>query len=906
MPDNGSRPDPEALLARVQRDERQKTQGRLRIFLGAAPGVGKTFAMLEAARARRAEGVKVLAGVVETHGRPETEALLTGLDVLPRRGIEYSGHRLEELDLDGALASQPALLLVDELAHANVPGSRHPKRWQDVIELLERGIDVYTTLNVQHLESQSDLVAGISGVTVRETVPDSLLERADSIVLVDIPPEDLLERLREGKVYLPAQAEWATQNYFRPANLTALRELALRTTARRVNTEVLEWRQGQAVTATWPTSERLLVCVGPAPSSADLVRAAKRQADGLRAEWFAIYIETPALAALPPEERNRAMRHLQLAQQLGAETMTLSGHDLATEVISFARSRNVNRIIIGKPLSRTWRERLLGSFVDRIIRESGEIEVHVIRPRPLAPRRKEDGRAPVGQRQDWRGWAGSLAVWAASTLACHLAQPRLELSNLVMIYLLGVTISAAVWGRRYATVQSMLAVAAFDFFFVPPFLTFAVADSQYLVTFAVMLAVALVISTLATRLREQAEMARTLQRRSEIMHNLSAQLARQRGAHNLLTVAVRQIGELFESEVTGLLPDPQGQLVPAAGQDWGSSPSDAKERGVAQWAYDLGQAAGWGTENLPYCQALYIPLLGVEGPVGVLQVRPHHERLFSPDQQRLLTSLAGQLALTLEVERLEQSAQQAKLDGEAEHMRSALLSAVTHDFQTPLAAVMGSASSIVEMGLQLPREEIVALAANIFDESERFSRLINNLLRVTRLQSGAMSLQKELQPLEEVVGAALNRLESALGGRTISLDFPADLTLLRLDGPLMEQVFINLLENALKYTPNQSSLSLRAWEEERSLEVEVADRGAGLEEAEKERIFELFHRGDGDGGRPGYGMGLAICRAIIQAHGGRIWAENRPGGGASFRISLPLERPAQTGGDGVSQSHEPT
>jgi two-component system sensor histidine kinase KdpD len=895
MPPDEQRPDPEALLALARQEERRQKEGRLRVFLGAAPGVGKTYAMLEAARARQAEGVGLLVGVVETHGRPETQALLAGLEVLPRRQLDYNGHTLQELDLDAALVREPSLLLVDELAHTNVPGSRHPKRWQDVLELLERGIDVYTTLNVQHLESQSDVVAGVSGVAIRETVPDSLLERADAVVLVDLPPEDLLTRLKEGKVYLPRQAEWAAQHFFRPSNLAVLRELALRTAARRVNAEVLTWRSRQAVAATWPTSERLLVCVGPAPTSADLVRAAKRLADGLRAAWFAVYIETPALAALPAEERNRAVRNLQLAQRLGAETMTLTGHDVASEVIAFARARNANRIIIGKPLSRSLRERLMGSFVDRIIRDSGDIDVQIIRPRgaEAIPSRAP---APLPSPQPaagpaWRGWAGALGLWTAATGLCFLIQPRLEQSNLIMIYLLGVTVTSVLWGRWPALANSVLSVAAFDFFFVPPFLTFAVSDTQYFVTFTVMLAVALVISTLATRLRERAEAARVLQRRSEIMHSLSAQLARQRGAHNLLAVAARQIGELFESEVTGLMPGEHGQLVPAAGQEWGSSPADAKERGVAQWAYDLGQSAGWGTENLPYCQALYVPLLGVEGPVGVLQVRPQHpESLFSPEQTRLLSSLAGQLALTLEVERLEQSALRSRLEGETERTRSSLLSAVTHDFQTPLAAVMGSASSIVEMGLDLPRPAMQELAENIYGEAERLSRLINNLLRVTRLQSGALALQRELQPLEEVIGAALNRLERAMAGRELSIDLPADLPLLKLDGPLMEQLFLNLLENALKYTPEGSPLSLRAWLRDNTMEVELADQGPGVAEEERERIFALFQRSDKDNTSPGHGLGLAICRAIVAAHGGRIWVENLPEGGAAFRVSLPLEQ----------------
>ena len=880
------RPDPDALLAYAQRQERKQTPGRLRIFLGAAPGVGKTYSMLEAARAKRTEGLDVVAGVVESHGRAETEALLQGLELIPRRQVPHRGVILAEFDLDAALARRPALILVDELAHANAPGSRHPKRWQDVRELLDSGIDVYTTLNIQHVESRNDVVAQVTGVIIRETVPDSLLEDAESLVLVDLPPEDLLTRLKEGKVYIPQQAEWAAQNYFRPGNLASLRELALRMTAERVGSEVLVYRQGQAAPATWPTGERLLVCVGPAPSSAKLIRAAKRMAEGLHAPWLALYVETAEMARLPQEERNRAIQHLQLARQLGAETVTLSGGRVAEEVVHFARARNVSKIIIGKPLRPAWKDRIFGNFVDEVIRLSGEIDVYVIRGQAEPGPRTSS--SPVRPPTDWTGYLASLAIVALGTGLGSLVRPYLEPSNLIMIYLLGVMIAAIRWGRGAAVLGSLFSVLAFDFFFVPPFYTFAVADTQYLITFAVMLLVALVISHFTSLIQRQAQTARHLQRRTESLRALSGQLAGTRGAEMLLSIAVRHAEEIFESQVRGLMPDEQGQLVIVAGPQGGPIP-DAKERSVAQWAFDLGQVAGWGTETLPYVGALYVPLLGLEGPVGALEVRPQDpQRLFSPEQMRLLDAIAKQVALALEVDRLEKSTLKAQLDMETEQMRSSLLSSVTHDFQTPLAAVLGSASSILEIGPNLSLADIRGLVENIYDEAERLSRLINNLLKVTKLESGALALHKELQPLEELVGSALNRLERRLTQRHLHISLPEDLPMAPMDGPLVEQVFLNLLENALKYTPEGTPLSIAAQARDNELEVEVADQGPGLPGEDLENIFEMYYRGSAKNSQNGYGLGLAICKAIVRAHGGRIWADNLPGGGAAFRFTLPL------------------
>ncbi len=881
------RPDPEALLAYVKAEEAKKARGKLRIFLGAAPGVGKTYSMLEAAQIRLAEGLDVVAGVVETHGRLETEALLQNLEVLPRRQIEYRGITLEEFDLDEALARRPALLLVDELAHTNAPGSRHAKRWLDVKELLDRGINVYTTLNIQHLESFNDVIAQITGVVMRETVPDSVLEEADSLVLVDLPPDDLLIRLKEGKVYVPRQAEWATQNFFQMGNLIALRELALRITADRVNAEVLVYRQGQAVQTTWPTAERLLVCIGPSPTSAKLIRATKRMATGLHAEWLAIYVEDPKMLRLPETERNRAVQNLQLAEQLGGETFTLRGRHIAEEIVNFARQRNITKIVAGKPLRPRWKDILFGSPVDELVRLSGEIDVYVITGEPGEQKESPSLVQPKGIR--WPDYETGLFYFILANGLAFLMYPYFDLSNLIMVYLVGVMVTAIHCGRGPAILISLLSVLAFDFFFVPPRFTFAVSDTQYIVTFAVMFLVALVISHLTTLIRQQAEAARSQERQTAAMHALSRQLASTRGVEKILQVAVKHISEIFGSQVAAMLPDEKGGLQVAAGDLTVFQKDIIKEFSVARWTYNAGQLAGWGTQTLPTAEVLYVPLYAANATLGVLALRPRDpQRLLSPEQMRLLESLAKQVALALEVERLQKTALEAQIEAETERLRSSLLASVTHDFQTPLAAIMGSASSLLDLPSRLDAKLAEEMLTNIYDEAERLSRLVNNLLNIAKLESGSLQLHKELQPLEEVVGAALNRLEKKLADRQVTISLPPDLPMVPLDAALAEHIFINLVENALKYTPPGSPLAISARRKDQEIEVEVADCGPGIPPEDLDKIFDMFYRGTMDLSQKGYGLGLSICRAIVEAHSGRIWAENLPGGGAAVRFTFPV------------------
>jgi two-component system sensor histidine kinase KdpD len=882
-----ARPDPDALLARVQEEQARERRGKLKVFFGAAAGVGKTFAMLEAARAQQHAGVDVLVGWVETHGRAETEALLPGLERLPPRATEYRGTTLREFDLDAALVRRPALILVDELAHTNAPGSRHAKRWQDVMELLDAGIDVYTTLNVQHLESLNDIVARVTEVPTRETVPDSILEEAVEVELVDISPDDLIRRLKEGKVYVPEQAGEAVRRFFRKGNLIALRELALRTTAARVDAQMEVYRREHAVPGTWPVAERILVCVSPSPFAARVVRAARRMAAGLRAEWVVVNVETPATARLSTADRDRVVQTLRLAEQLGAETTTLTGHDVATEVLTYASRRNVTRIILGKPARPRWREALFGSVVNELVRRSGDIDVYVITGERSGP------QLPAAERPappvDWVGYGEAIGVVAACSAVAALMFPHFAPANLIMVYLLG-TILAAWWlGRGPSILVSVLSVAAFDFFFVTPYLTFAVSDTQYLVTFAVMLAVAIVISTLTTRVRAQAEASRQRERRTAALYSMTQELASKRGLDELLRATTRHVAEVFSSRVAVFLPDSDGQLARRAGE-LGPGPDDASELGVARWVHEHGQLAGRGSATLPGARALYLPLTAARGTVGVLGVvPPSDEALAAPEQLHLLETFAAQTALAIERVALVDEAQQARLRSETERLRNSLLSAVSHDLRTPLATITGSASALVEQETELDATERRELAQAIQEEADRLNRLVQNLLEMTRLESGGVRLRKDWLPLEEVVGSALARVEKHLGRRRVDIRLPRDLPLVPLDPLLVEQVLINLLDNAIKYTPSDTPIEISAAVEGPAVSVTVADRGPGFAPGEEARVFDKFYRGQDTGARSGAGLGLAIARGIVEVHGGQITAEPRAGGGALFRFTLPLE-----------------
>jgi two-component system, OmpR family, sensor histidine kinase KdpD len=870
---NSERPDPDALLRRLEQSK-PSARGRLKVFFGASPGVGKTYAMLEAARARGKAGAEVVVGWIETHGRAETAALAEGLERLAPRAVEYRGMRLQEFDLEAALARKPGLLLLDELAHTNAPGSHHTKRWQDVEELREAGIDVYTTLNVQHVESLADLVHRVTGVEVRETVPDRLLDEADEVEFVDIPPEALLQRLAEGKVYVPDRAAQAVQGFFRRGNLLALRELALRRTAEHVDADVQDYRRDHRIEATWPVAERILVCVRPNPESDRLVRAARRMAARLKAPWIVAWVESPAQRPLTPAERQALAATVKLAEELGAETTSLSGASVSETLLAFARGRNVSRIVVGKPLHPRWRDRLRGSLLDEIVRGSGGIEVLVI-PGGTGAGAGAGGTAPARAPRPRREYLVATAVVCACTLVCSGLFRRFDNANLVMVYLLGVTFVATRYGRRPSALAAVLSVAAFDFFFVPPHLTFAVTDTQYLVTFTVMLVVGLLVSTLAARVRAQAEAARGREERTRILYAMSRDLAAAKTVEEVTHAASRHVSDVLQGPSAILLPGPDGRLASPPEGPLGIP----QEAAVAQWALDHGRMAGLGTDTLPGASALYLPLPGSQAAAGVLGVRPHAALLpLTPDQVDLVDALARQAGSGLERVRLGQ-------ERETERLRNTLLSSVSHDLRTPLAVITGAASALLQPTPLDPAAQR-GLKEAIFDEADRLSRLVTNLLDMTRLESGVLHLSTDWQSLEELVGSALARLDRSRKGRAVEVAIPADLPLVAVDGVLLEQVFVNLLDNAFKYTDAGSPVRIAAGVEGHEVAVEVVDEGPGLPPGAEERVFEKFFRARS--GEKGFGLGLPICRAIVEAHGGRIHAENRSPRGAAFRFTLPL------------------
>jgi two-component system sensor histidine kinase KdpD len=875
-----TRPDPDALLRRVQAEEKRRGRGRLKVFFGASPGVGKTYAMLESARARAAEGREVVIGWVETHGRAETARLVEGLPRLPPRELEYRGVRLAEFDLDAALARRPALLLLDELAHTNAPGSRHARRFQDVEELLEAGIDVHTTLNVQHLESLNDVVAQITGVVQRETVPDRLLDEADEVEFVDLPAEDLEKRLHEGKVYVPEQAARAVHRFFRRGNLLALRELALRRTALHVDRDVRAYRADHAIQRTWPVAERVLVCVRPNPESERLVRAAGRMALGLRAEWIVVSVESPSQPPLSARERELLAGIHKLAEELGAETAVLSGERVAPTLLAFARERNASRLVVGKPHHPRWRDRLRGSLVDELVRGSGELDVHIISGEARAPG-AAPGPAPARRPADRVGYAWAAAVVLGCTLVCAAMFGHFDNSNLIMVYLLGVAFVATRHGRGPSVLTAVAGVACFDFFFVPPHLTFDVADTQYFVTFFVMLVVSLLLSNLSVRVRAQAEAAREREQRTQVLYALSRELAAARSVADVGAAVARRVGSLLRGSATVLVPA-EGGLRVIDGPDL-----LLHEAAVAQWAFEHGRPAGLGTDTLPGAAAVYLPLEGAGGVQGVLGVSPDPALLpLHPDQLTLLATLARLAASGLERARLAEQAEQARVAVEAERLRSTLLASVSHDLRTPLSAIAGSASTLLGEDA-LPEPARRELTQAIHDEAFRLNRLVTNLLDMTRLESGAVVLERDWHSLEELVGAALGRLGRSTEGRPVEIEIAPDLPLVSGDGVLLEQVFVNLIENALKY--GAGAIRIAATAEATLLRVCVEDDGPGLPEGAEERVFEKFHRGT-RGGR-GFGLGLPICRAIVVAHGGRMWARRREPRGAAFEFTLPRLTP---------------
>ncbi|MCO6049580.1 sensor histidine kinase KdpD [Mesorhizobium sp. RP14(2022)] len=883
--DSEARPSPDALLARVARENR----GRLKIFLGAAPGVGKTYEMLSAGRARKADGVDVVIGVVETHGRKETEALVEGFEQVRRMAVSYRGRQLDEMDLDAVLKRAPQLVLVDELAHTNAPGSRHPKRYLDVQELLARGIDVYSTLNIQHVESLNDVVAQITRIRVRETVPDSVIDEADEIEVIDLTPGDLIRRLHEGKVYLPATAKSAIENYFSPGNLTALRELALRRTAQRVDDQLLSHMQAHAIAGPWAAGERVLVCVDASPGSASLVRYARRQAERLRAPWAAVHVETADAATLSEEAKSRLSETMRLAEQLGGEAVIVPGRDLVEELLRYAGANNFTHLVLGSPRPHRWHQFFRRSLVHEIIRHAGAISVHVVAETGGTAAKPDTRIAERKTRPSLLPYALSLLYVGVGIGVGTVLDRVLEVQNIALVFLMAVLTSAVTAGIWPALLTSGLSALAFNFFFLDPRYTLTIRDPDSVLALSFFLVVAVIASNLTATVQRQAVAARTRARTTEDLYLFSRKLAGTGTLDDVLWATAFQMASMLKVHVVLLLPEGDTIAVRA-----GYPPDDTlaeADIAAARWAWEHNRPAGRGADTLPGARRLYLPLRTGRTPVGVVGLDNDKQGpLLTPEQRRLFNALADQAAVAIERIQLVADVDRAKLATEADRLRSALLTSISHDLKTPLAAIMGAGTTLRDYAPSLSDPDRAELLQTVVDESERLNRFIANLLDMTRIGSGAMAPKLVPSELGEIVGAALRRAAKITAGHRIELDLASGLPLLCVDPVLFEQVVFNLLDNAAKYAPQTSTITLKAHARAGEIVIEVIDEGPGIPADDLERVFDSFTRVEKtDQVEAGTGLGLSICRGFVEAMGGTILAGNRRDrSGAVFTITVPI------------------
>jgi len=884
MTSETKRPDPDELLKQAQAEEQAAKRGKLKIFLGYVAGVGKTYAMLEAAHQRKAQGLDVVVGYIETHKRAETEELVAGLEVLPRKQIEYHNVTLLELDVDAVLKRRPVLVLVDEFAHTNAPGSRHPKRYQDVEEILDAGINVYTTLNIQHLESLNDVVAQVTGVIVHETVPDRVIDDASEIEVIDLPPDELLIRLNEGKVYVPEQAARAIRKFFRKGNLTALREMSLRRAAERVDNQMRSYMQTRAIPGPWAAAERLLVCISPSPLAEKLVRNTRRLADELNAEWFAVYVDVASKPENNPVNRERIGRTLQLAEELGARTRTLAGRSIHEAVLEYAHKHNVTKVVIGKPLKPRWQELWNGSIVDQLVYASGNIDVYVIsaevEPRKTIVPENWQPHRPLGR------YLLSLGLVALSTLLSFFVRGELEPTNLVMLYLTSVVVSAIFLGRGPSLLAAITSVLAFDFFLVPPYLTFAVSDTQYIITFVGLFVISLVISSLTARVREQAEAAIQREKQTSALYNLGRDLTSATDLKHITEIIISHINQAFDRDVAIFLPENKQILT------FASSPNyepDENELAVAAWAFEHDEPAGRGTDTLPAVPLRCLPLKTANNIIGVLGIRPKDAGSFlTPEQRQTLAAFTNQAALAIERASLVEQARQAELLQATEKLQTALLNSISHDLRTPLVAITGALTSLDEQAESLNDEYRRSLVSTAREEAERLNRLVGNLLSMTRIESGAIKLHHEPGDIQDVIGTALEQLGSRVAEHEIKVNVPDDFPLVPMDFTLIVQVVVNLLDNAVKYSPKGSLIEVSASLTDDKARLQIADRGVGIPSDDLTRIFDKFYRVQRPESVSGTGLGLSISKGIVEAHHGNIYARVRDGGGTVVSVELPL------------------
>lgn len=874
------RPNPDDLLASVQKEEARQLRGKLKIFLGMCPGVGKTYAMLQAARQRQAEGIDVLIGVAETHGRKETLALLEGLAVASKVQKQYRGTTLEEMDLDTILAIRPQIAVVDELAHTNVPGCRHPKRYQDVLEILAAGIDVYSTLNVQHLESRAEAVAQITGVRVQETVPDSLLDQAEEIILIDLSPEQLRQRLKDGKVYIGDRAATAAENFFREENLTALREMSLRITAERVNQDLREIMTEQRILGPWKAGECLMVAIGPTPYSESLIRWTRRASAALQAPWIAVYVETSSL--LDDEEKKRLMRNLSLARQLGAEVIVRSGTDVAQTLLEVARQNNASQICIGKPLAYSFWQRLKGdSLMQRLIRESGDIDIHMVRvkgtERAGVPR-----RFSFGSGNEYLVAAG---IAAAVTVVGLLIEGFVGYPAISLIYLLSIVLAGMALSRGSVLMLGALSAVLWNYLFIPPKFTFFIFKPYDAMMFAMYFFVAIAMGQITSRLKEREKAERKQEERVNVLYQLTRVVAITHEAREAIGNALSQLEKILNVKGGIFLADDKGRPrfeKPASGE----FSLSGKERSVATWTFQKREPAGRFTETLPESENFYLPLVSMGKNLGVLAIRPLQETAWDVHQRSLVESFASLMTVILEKDLLFKLAEEAKIQEESEKLQTALLDSVSHELKTPIAIIEGSLEHLSKE--KIDPEVFKKLVQEIKTASKRLRQTVDGLLDMTRLDSGGFQLNLEWHDMRDVINAALERLGETLASHKVTLKFQGKLPLVKIDARIMEHVLSNLLSNAALYTPKGTEITISVRTNENKLIINILDKGPGIPEEDLERIFEKFYRGK-NSSTGGLGLGLSITKRFIQVHGGEIEASNQESGGAQFTIELPVD-----------------
>jgi two-component system sensor histidine kinase KdpD len=877
-----ARPNPDVLLAAIQKAEAARAQGRLKVFLGMSPGVGKTYAMLAAARRDQAAGRDVVIGYVETHQRKETDALEQGLTILPRRAVEYRGVTFSEMDLDAILARRPQLVLVDEFAHTNAPGARHPKRYQDVMELLAAGMDVYTTLNIQHVESRAEAVRQITAAAIRETVPDTALDNAE-FELVDLTPEELRTRLAAGKVYLGPAAQAAQQNFFRPGNLSALRELVLRFAAEHVGQDVLAYRQAAGIGDPWKSGQRLLVAVSASPTSAALVRWTKRLAGELQAPWFAVYVELPE--PLNPAQASRLAKNLALARELGAQLIHTTDIGVAGGILRVAREQNATQLVVGKPVGWSPRDWLRGSLLQQLIRQSGNIDVHAVRAEgePTPFRRPEWPRFDATRFQ---GLGVALGVVAGVSGLNALLKHQLGYQSLALVYLLSVVVLAMFVGRWPTLLAATLTAFLWDYLFVPPVFTFHISETTDLMLFLTYFVVALAMGHLAARLRAEQTAERRREYRATALYLLTRELANATDFTDLMAIITREVGKTFQAEVAITLPDDSapGGLTSYFASTWTMTD---KEEGVAGWAFRRQQPAGHGTDTLPSAEGIHLPLFVTDRVAGVLSLRSRAGGELDSAQRDLLDSFVRQIALVLDRQRLRATVQEAKLLAESERLSKVLLNSISHELRTPIAAIASASSGLSELADQENPPLRQALTGEIRTAALRLNRLVGNLLDMTRLESGHMKLRLDWCDLADLTGVALRQLDKELARHPVVNHLPPGLPLVKIDFVLMEQVLVNLLLNATVHTPPGTQIQISAQVGEKEIALTVADNGPGIPPEALPHLFDKFYRAPG-AATGGSGLGLSIVKGFVEAHGGTVSAQNRPGGGAEFTLRLRL------------------